>query len=78
LHRRRKKRAAASQSESPAQDGPRQTLTEKGQVENQIGNILARQRDPAPSATILAPEELRLRQAPLSDCARYDRLRRAG
>jgi len=43
-----------------------------------ILNILARQRDPAPSVTILAPEPLRLRQAPLSDCARYDRLRRAG
>jgi len=28
--------------------------------------------------TVLTPEALRLRQAPLSDCARYDRLRRAG
>jgi hypothetical protein len=28
--------------------------------------------------TILAPEALRLRQAPLSDCTRYDRLRKAG
>jgi transposase len=44
-----------------------------------ILNILARHRDPAPPAvTILAPEALRLRQAPLADCARYDRLRRAG
>jgi transposase len=43
-----------------------------------ILNILARRRDPAPSVTILAPEALQLRQAPLSDCARYDRLRRAG
>jgi len=43
-----------------------------------ILNILARRRDPAPVAAILAPEALRLRQAPLSDCARYDRLRRAG
>ena len=41
-------------------------------------NILARRRDPSPAATILAPEALRLRQAPLADCARYDRLRRAG
>jgi transposase len=43
-----------------------------------ILNILARHRDPAPVVTILAPEALRLRQAPLADCARYDRLRRTG
>jgi transposase len=43
-----------------------------------ILNILARHRDPAPAVTILAPDGLRLRQAPLADCARYDRLRRAG
>ena len=41
-------------------------------------NILARYRDPAPAATIMAPEALRLRQAPIADCARYDRLRKAG
>jgi transposase len=41
-------------------------------------NILARRRDPGPVATILAPEALRLRQAPIADCARYDRLRRIG
>ena len=35
-------------------------------------NILARRRDPAPVVTVLTPEALRLRQAPLSDCARYD------
>ncbi len=40
-------------------------------------NILSRQRDPGPSATILTPEALRLRHAPMADCARYDRLRRA-
>ena len=40
-------------------------------------NILARHRDPGPAATILAPEALRLREAPVADCARYDRLRRA-
>jgi transposase len=40
-------------------------------------NILSRQRDPAPSATILTPEALRLRQLPIADCARYDSLRRA-
>jgi hypothetical protein len=41
-------------------------------------NILARRRDPAPAAAIVIPEALRLRQAPIADCARYDRLRRAG
>ena len=45
---------------------------------NVVLNILARRRDPAPVVTVLTPEALRLRQAPLSDCARYDRLRRAG
>ena len=42
-----------------------------------ILNILARQRDPGPTATVLTPEALRLRHAPIADCARYDRLRRA-
>ena len=40
-------------------------------------NILARQRDPEPPATILTPEALRLRFAPMADCARYDSLRKA-
>ena len=39
-------------------------------------NILARHRDPGPAATILTPDALRLRHAPIADCARYDRLRR--
>jgi hypothetical protein len=39
-------------------------------------NILARQRDPAPAVSIVTPEALRLRHAPVADCARYDRLRR--
>ena len=39
-------------------------------------NILARQRDPGPAVSILTPEALRLRHAPVADCARYDRLRR--
>ena len=39
-------------------------------------NILARKRDPGPVVTILTPEALRLRHAPVADCARYDRLRR--
>ena len=42
-----------------------------------ILNILARQRDPGPAATILTPDALRLRYAPIADCARYDSLRRA-
>ena len=42
-----------------------------------ILNILARQRDPGPAATVLTPEALRLRNAPIADCARYDSLRRA-
>jgi transposase len=39
-------------------------------------NILARQREPAPPATILTPGALSLRHEPLADCARYDNLRR--
>ena len=42
-----------------------------------ILNILARQRDPGPAATILTPDALRLRHAPIADCARYDSLREA-
>jgi hypothetical protein len=41
-------------------------------------NTLARQRDPGPAATILTPGALRLQQAPIADCARYDRPPRAG
>ncbi len=41
-------------------------------------NILARRRDPGPSVTILTPDALRLRRAPLADCSRYDQLRRSG
>jgi hypothetical protein len=39
-------------------------------------NILARQREPPPPLTILAPEALRLRLEPAADCSRYDSLRR--
>jgi transposase len=42
-----------------------------------ILNILARRRDPAPTATILTPDALRLRHPPIADCDRYDSLRRA-
>jgi hypothetical protein len=38
-------------------------------------NILARQRDPGPAATVLTPDALRLRHAPVADCARSDQLR---
>jgi hypothetical protein len=41
-----------------------------------IINILARKRDPAPPVTIVTPDALRLRHAPIADCARYDSLRR--
>jgi transposase len=39
-------------------------------------NILARQRDPGPPATILTPAALTLRYAPIAGCGRYDNLRR--
>jgi transposase len=39
-------------------------------------NILARQRDPGPAITIVTPAALTLRHPPLSDCSRYDSLRR--
>jgi len=39
-------------------------------------NILARRCDPGPPATVVTPEALSLRDAPIADCARYDRLRR--
>ena len=42
-----------------------------------ILNILARLHDPLPAATISTPEALRLHHAPIADCARYDRLRKA-
>ena len=42
-----------------------------------ILNILARQREPAAALTILAPQALQLRHAPVADCTRYDSLRRA-
>ncbi len=40
-------------------------------------NILARQRNPDPPATIMTPAALTLRHAPIADCARYDNLRRS-
>jgi transposase len=42
-----------------------------------ILNILARQREPGAPITIMTPDALRLRHAPVADCTRYDNLRRA-
>jgi transposase len=42
-----------------------------------ILNVLARRRDPPPVGEIATPASLRLRHAPIADCARYDALRRA-
>jgi transposase len=52
-----------------------QAMSEGVHSSDVIINILARQRDPGPVATILTPDALRLRHAPLADCARYDQLR---
>src|SRR4051794_3278885 len=52
-----------------------QAISEGVHSSDVIINILARQRDPGPAATILTPEALRLRHAPVADCARYDQLR---
>ena len=41
-------------------------------------DILARQHQPAPPATIPTPEGLQLRHQPVADCQRYDSLREAG
>jgi hypothetical protein len=53
-----------------------QALSEGVHSADVILNILTRQRDPGPPSTI-TPDALRLRHAPVADCARYDRLRRA-
>jgi transposase len=54
-----------------------QALAEGVHSADVILNILARQRDPGPAAPIHVPASLRLRLAPIADCARYDQLRRA-
>ena len=54
-----------------------QALNEGVHSADVVLNILARQRDPGPAPTILTPDALELRHAPLADCARYDQLRRA-
>ena len=52
-----------------------QAMSEGVHSSDVIINILARQRDPGPAATILTPDALTLRHAPIADCARYDQLR---
>ncbi len=54
-----------------------QALAEGVHSADVILNILARQRDPEPAATIMTPEALRLLHAPSADCARYDQIRSA-
>ena len=52
-----------------------QAMSEGVHSSDMVINILTRQRDPGPAATILTPDALRLRHAPVADCARYDQLR---
>jgi len=54
-----------------------QALSEGVHSADVVINILARQRDPGPAATIMTPDALRLHHAPIADCARYDQLRSA-
>jgi transposase len=54
-----------------------EALAESVHSADVILNILARHRDPPPVSPIATPESLRLRHAPVADCARYDQLRRA-
>jgi transposase len=54
-----------------------QALSEGVHSADVILNILARRRDPGPPMTIMTPDALRLRHAPVADCARYDQLRSA-
>jgi transposase len=51
-----------------------QARTEGVHSADVILNIVARRRDPAPPITILTPNALELRHAPIADCARYDSL----
>jgi hypothetical protein len=51
-----------------------QAMSEGVHSSDVIINILVRRRDPGPAATILTPDALRLRHAPVADCARYDQL----
>jgi transposase len=52
-----------------------QALAENVHSADVVLNILARRRDPGPAPPIHTPAALRLRHAPVADCARYDSLR---
>jgi hypothetical protein len=52
-----------------------QAMAEGVHSSDVIINILTRQRDPVPTATIFTPDALTLRHMPVADCARYDQLR---
>ncbi len=54
-----------------------QAISEGVHSADVVLNILARQRDPGPAATIMTPDALRLYHTPVADCARYDQLRSA-
>ena len=54
-----------------------QAISEGVHSSDVVINILTRHRDPGPAASILTPDALRLRHAPVADCARYDQLRSA-
>ena len=54
-----------------------QAMSEGVHSSDVIINILTRHRDPGPAASILTPDALTLRHAPVADCARYDQLRSA-
>jgi len=54
-----------------------QAVSEGVHSSDVIINILTRHRDPGPTASILTPDALALRHAPIADCARYDQLRSA-
>ena len=54
-----------------------QAMSEGVHSSDVIINILTRHRNPGPAASILTPDALTLRHAPVADCARYDQLRSA-
>ncbi len=54
-----------------------QALAENVHPADVVLNILARRGDPEPSPPINTPAALRLRHAPVADCARNDQLRSA-
>jgi transposase len=59
------------------EDAVRQALDAGAASDEVILNFLARRREPPAPAPITTSEALALRQPPIADCARYDRLRGA-